>query len=73
MSQKGGAVYMRVPNKFLMRRENAIAHLDMDEITFQRFIVPMVASLKFVDETYFLSEQIEEAVMLLAEMSIEDE
>lgn len=73
MSQKGGAVNMRVPIQFLMQKESAIKYLDMDEMTFERFIIPMVARLKFGTRTFFLTDQLEEAVISLAEMSITEE
>jgi len=58
---------------FLMHRDTAMGYLDMDEFTFERFIVPMVTRLKFGSETYFLTEQLEVAVYQLVESSIEYE
>lgn len=58
---------------FLMHRDTAMGYLDMDEFTFERFIVPMVTRLKFGSDTYFLTEQLEVAVYQLVESSIEYE
>tara|TARA_R110002153_G_scaffold41563_4_gene118530 strand:- start:782 stop:976 length:195 start_codon:yes stop_codon:yes gene_type:complete len=58
---------------FLMHRDTAISYLDMDEVTFERFIVPAVTKLRFGSEVYFLSEQLEVGVLALIEGSFEDE
>lgn len=58
---------------FLMHRDTAIEYMDMDEVTFERFLVPMVTRLKFGGDTYFLTEQLEVAVLRLVTASLEDE
>jgi len=57
---------------FLMTRKTAISHLDMDELTFERFIVPAVTRIKFGAEVYFISDEIEVAVMDLVDDSAAD-
>ena len=64
-----GIFEMAIP--FLMHRDTAIGYLDMDELTFERFMVPVVTRLKFGGETYFLTEQLEMAVYMLVESSSE--
>lgn len=58
---------------FLMHRETAMAYLDMDEFTFERFIVPAVTRLRFGAEVYFMADQLEMAVMTLIDMSVGEE
>jgi hypothetical protein len=41
----------------------------MDEFTFEAYIVPMVASLRFGEQLYYLTEQIESALYSLIEAS----
>ena len=58
--------------QLLMHRVTALNHLDMDEFTFEAYIVPMVASLRFGDELYYLTDQVQEAVYTLIETSQKD-
>ena len=53
--------------KVLMHRVTACTFLDMDERTFEAYIVPMVTSLRFGDELYYLTEQIENGLYSLVE------
>jgi hypothetical protein len=41
----------------------------MDEFTFEAYIVPMVTSLRFGDQLYYLTDQVQEAVYTLIEVS----
>jgi hypothetical protein len=55
--------------QILMHRVTACNFLDMDEFTFEAYIVPMVASLRFGEQLYYLTEQIENALYSLIEAS----
>jgi hypothetical protein len=55
--------------QILMHRVTACNFLDMDEFTFEAYIVPMVASLRFGEQLYYLTEQIESALYSLIEAS----
>ena len=55
--------------QLLMHRVTACNYLDMDEFTFEAYIVPIVTSLRFGDQLYYLSPQIEDAVYALIEAS----
>ena len=59
--------------QILMHRVTACNYLDMDEFTFEAYIVPNVTSLRFGDHLYYLSSQVEEAVYALIEASEETE
>ena len=59
--------------KLLMRRVTALEYLDMDELTFEAFIVPHVTSLRFGGSLYYLADQVEDAVYTLIEVSSDDE
>ena len=59
--------------QLLMHRVTACNYLDMDEFTFEAYIVPIVTSLRFGDHLYYLSSQVEEAVYTLIESSEETE
>jgi len=67
---------MRVPrqkmNQMLMHRVTALNHLDMDEFTFEAYIVPIVTTLRFGDQLYYLTDQVQEAVYTLIETSQND-
>jgi hypothetical protein len=39
----------------------------MDEFTFEAYIVPLVTSLRFGEQLYYLTAQIEDALQSLAE------
>ena len=56
---------------FLMHRDTAMGYLDMDEFTFELFIIPSVIRLRFGSQVYFLTEQLEMAVLSLID-SAED-
>tara|TARA_R110000868_G_scaffold361181_1_gene623187 strand:- start:694 stop:894 length:201 start_codon:yes stop_codon:yes gene_type:complete len=56
---------------FLMHRDTAMSYLDMDEFTFELFIIPSVIRLRFGSQVYFLTEQLEMAVLSLID-SAED-
>jgi hypothetical protein len=56
---------------FLMHRDTAMSYLDMDEFTFELFIIPSVTRLRFGSQVYFLTEQLEMAVLSLID-SAED-
>ena len=58
--------------QILMHRVTACTFLDMDEHTFEAYIVPMVTSLRFGDELYYLTEQIENGLYSLIEASTGD-
>jgi hypothetical protein len=64
---------MRVPRQkmkqILMHRVTACNFVDMDEFTFEAYIVPMVTSLRFGEQLYYLTEQIENALYSLIEAS----
>ena len=53
--------------QLLMHRVTACNYLDMDEFTFEAYIVPIVTSLRFGDQLYYLSAQLEDAVYTLIE------
>ena len=55
--------------QILMHRVTACNFVDMDEFTFEAYIVPMVTSLRFGDQLYYLTEQIENALYSLIEAS----
>lgn len=59
--------------QLLMHRVTACNYLDMDEFTFEAYIVPIVTSLRFGDQLYYLSSQVEEAVYTLIEASTGEE
>ena len=59
--------------QILMHKVTACNYLDMDEITFEAYIVPIVTSLRFGEHLYYLSSQVEEAVYTLIESSEETE
>ena len=52
-----------------MHRVTACNFVDMDEFTFEAYIVPMVTSLRFGEQLYYLTEQIENALYSLIEAS----
>lgn len=54
---------MTIP--FLMHKDTAISYLDMDEVTFEGYIIPRVTRLKFGNQSYFLTEQLEMCVLCL--------
>ncbi len=54
-----------------MHRDTAMSYLDMDEFTFELFIIPSVIRLRFGSQVYFLTEQLEMAVLSLID-SAED-
>tara|TARA_B110000908_G_scaffold169179_1_gene225725 strand:+ start:849 stop:1040 length:192 start_codon:yes stop_codon:yes gene_type:complete len=56
-----------------MHRVTACNFVDMDEFTFEAYIVPMVTSLRFGEQLYYLTEQIENALYSLIEASEETE
>lgn len=63
----GGAVFVRVGGKkymkqFLMHHVTACNYLDMDEVTFEGFIIPLVTVLKFGEQSYFITSELEDAV-----------
>ena len=53
--------------KVLLHRYTACNFLDMDEFTFEAYIVPMVTSLRFGEQLYYLTAQIEDALQSLVE------
>ena len=55
--------------QILMHRVTACNFVDMDEFTFEAYIVPMVTSLRFGEQLYYLTEQIESALYSLIEAS----
>ena len=55
--------------QLLMHRVTACNYLDMDEFTFEAYIVPIVTSLRFGDQLYYLSAQLEDVVYTLIEAS----
>ena len=55
--------------QILMHRVTACNFVDMDEFTFEAYIAPMVASLRFGEQLYYLTEQIESALYSLIEAS----
>jgi hypothetical protein len=55
--------------QLLMHRVTACNYLDMDEFTFEAYIVPIVTSLRFGEQLYYLSSQLEDAVYALIEAS----
>jgi hypothetical protein len=55
--------------QILMHRVTACNFVDMDEFTFEAYIVPMVTSLRFGEQLYYLTEQIENALYSLIEAS----
>jgi hypothetical protein len=59
-------------NQMLMHRVTALNHLDMDEFTFEAYIVPIVTTLRFGDQLYYLTDQVQEAVYTLIETSQND-
>tara|TARA_R110000744_G_scaffold34681_2_gene80639 strand:+ start:266 stop:472 length:207 start_codon:yes stop_codon:yes gene_type:complete len=59
--------------QILMHRVTACNFVDMDEFTFEAYIVPMVTSLRFGEQLYYLTEQIENALYSLIEASEETE
>lgn len=59
--------------QLLMHRVTACNYLDMDEFTFEAYVVPNVTSLRFGDQLYYLSEQVENAVYTLIEGSMDNE
>ncbi len=58
--------------QLLMHRVTALDYLDMDEIAFDTFILPHIASLRFGTQAYYLTEQLTDAVYTLIELSSED-
>jgi len=59
--------------QLLMHRVTACDFLDMDEITFDAYIAPLVTALQFEDQMYYLTEDIECALYSLVEASGEPE
>ncbi len=59
-------------NQMLMHRVTALNHLDMDEFTFEAYIAPIVTTLRFGDQLYYLTDQVQEAVYTLIETSQND-
>ena len=59
-------------NQMLMHRVTALNHLDMDEFPFEAYIVPIVTTLRFGDQLYYLTDQVQEAVYTLIETSQND-
>lgn len=59
--------------QLLMHRVTALNYLDMDEFTFEAYIVPIVTSLRFGEQLYYLSSQLEDAVYTLIEASTDAE
>jgi len=59
--------------QILMHRVTACNFVDMDEFTFEAYIVPMVTSLRFGEQLYYLTEQIENALYSLIEASTDTE
>lgn len=51
--------------KLLMGIETAQQYLDMDAVTFDDFIKPCVTGLRFGDDLYYLTAQLDGAVELL--------
>ena len=58
--------------QLLMHRVTALNYLDMDEVTFEAFILPHITSLRFGTQAYYLTEQLTDAVYTLIELSAED-
>jgi hypothetical protein len=60
---------MRVRGKnmkqLLVHRVTACNYLDMDEFTFESYIAPLITMLRFGDETYYVTSQIDDAVETL--------
>tara|TARA_E500000331_G_C17045231_1_gene621462 strand:- start:79 stop:267 length:189 start_codon:yes stop_codon:yes gene_type:complete len=55
-----------------MSKQSAISYLDMDEVTFERFIHPLLTCLRFEGtQTFYLSEQVEDAVFKLIDLHTE--
>jgi hypothetical protein len=44
----------------------------MDEFTFEAYIAPIVTTLRFGDQLYYLTDQVQEAVYTLIETSQND-
>lgn len=54
---------------FLMHRDTAMNYLDMDEFTFELFVIPSATRLRFGSQVYFLTEQLEVAVLSLIDIA----
>lgn len=49
----------------LMTYETALEYLDMDEEQFDNYVAPNVATLRFEDEFFYLTDQLDEAIYWL--------
>jgi len=49
----------------LMRYETALHYLDMDEEQFDNYVAPNVTTLRFEDELFYLTDQLDEAIYWL--------
>jgi len=59
---------------FLLSKQSAISYLDMDEVTFERFIHPLLTCLRFEgQQTFYLSEQVEDAIFTLIDLHKENQ
>tara|TARA_B110001450_G_C17159113_1_gene294457 strand:+ start:175 stop:462 length:288 start_codon:yes stop_codon:yes gene_type:complete len=55
--------------QLLMTYKSAVEYVDMEAEMFDKFIAPNVTVLKFDGHSFYLSEQIDEAVFFLIEES----
>jgi len=51
--------------QLLMHRVTACNYLDMDEFTFESYIAPLITLMRFGEELYYPTYQIDEAVEAL--------
>jgi hypothetical protein len=49
----------------LMTYETALDYLDMDEEQFDNYVAPNVTTLRFEDELFYLTDQLDEAIYWL--------
>jgi hypothetical protein len=55
--------------QILMKHETALLYVDMDEDMFGKFIIPLITVLKFEDDIFYLSDQLDEAIYSLIDDS----
>jgi hypothetical protein len=55
--------------QILMTYKSAVEYVDMEEEMFERYIAPHVTIIKFDDEVFYLTDQIDEAIYFLIEES----
>jgi|TARA_R110000787_G_scaffold88268_3_gene187514 hypothetical protein len=56
-------------NQLLMTYKSAVEYVDMEAEMFDKFIAPHVTVLKFEEKSFYLSDQIDEAIYFLIEES----